>query len=681
MKCCKTLRMSHLSQSIALAIGIVGGVASAPALSNETAKPNKMETIVVTGERMDKSLKDITTAVTVIDEEQLENGEKTSINDIATSAPNVVTAGFGSISIRGVEGTGVATGGYAFYSGSRARISTIVDGVAQSWAGYGYTPNKSWDVKQVEVLRGPQSTNQGTNSIGGALVVQTNDPTYHWETKLRAGLETYENGNVKSNLALMTSGPLIEDELAFRLALDGTKGDGWMNYGQTTTELDDSPDVEESENYNARLKLLWEPAFIPELSAKLTYNRQAFEGEFLNWATDAENQKLVLLSGRGGSNTRLQDSVAQSIAADIDYQFAEGVDNSLHVAYLKSDVEFDQYPSAFNLASEVDNVTVENRLLLQRPNSDFSTVAGLYFSQTDTKTKMSTGVNIDGQTTTSAIYGETTYSVNPAFKLVAGLRLENEDFQHTIDAYNEDDDRSNNIFLPKVGAIYYYDDTTTFNTSIRKGYNAGGHALDWDNYEYYEFDEETVIAYEAGMLKEFESGEVSTNIFYNDYSDYQAIVSSRFQNIDDARTYGIELAGSIWATDSTQLRASAGYVSTEIEKDDAAQSGLELPNAPDTNLSAGFTQYIGQNFSFGADVTYVGEYYSDLDNTSEYKAGDYFTADARVQYSIGDFILDGYVTNLTDEDIIYQYNVSNGSASRASVGQTRTFGLNVTYQM
>ncbi|WP_165312306.1 TonB-dependent receptor [Vibrio ziniensis] len=688
MKTVQAKRMNYLSYSIAVAIGMS---VSLPALSAETSKTSQTETIVVTGERMDKSLKDTTTAVTVIGEDQLANGEKTSINDIATSAPNVVAAGFESISIRGIEGAGVATGAHAFYSGGKARVSTIVDGVSQAWFGQGYTPSKSWDVKQVEVLRGPQSTSQGTNSIGGALVIQTNDPTYYWETKLRAGFETYENGNVKNHLALMTSGPIIKDELAFRLALDGTKGDGWMNYSATADELDADPGVSESENLNARFKLLWEPAAIPGLKAKLTYNRHTYDGEYLAWASaDYVNDPTLLLynsnGGRDGVNTRLQDSVAQSVAADIDYDFDNGISNSLHIAYLTTDVSFEQYPETTTYVdSDIKNITAENRLFIQTPGSDFSTLIGLYYSDADTSTLITGATDVKGKTTTSAVYGETTYTLNPAFKLVGGARFENEKLEHTTvgSRVDDQDKQSNNVFLPKVGAIYYFDDTTTVNTTVRKGYNAGGHALDFYNtpWEYYEYDEETVIAYEAGFLKEFKGGQFSTNVFYNDYSGYQAMVSNRFENIDESRTYGIELAGSIWATTSTELRASAGYLETEIVKDSVAESGLELPNAPKTNLSAGFTQYLGQNFSFGADVTYVGKYYSDLDNTEDYTAGDYFTADARLQYTIGDFTLDGYVTNLTDEDVIYQYQVSSGTATKASVGQTRTFGLNATYRM
>jgi len=690
MKCCKTIRMNRLSQSVALAMCIIAGAVSTSVFSNETSKINKMETIVVTGERMDKSLKDTTTAISVIDEEQFGNGEKIAINDIATLVPNVVTAGYESISIRGIEGAGSSVGAHAFYGGGKPRVSTMIDGVSQAWCGQGYTPSKSWDVKQVEVLRGPQSTSQGTNSIGGALVVQTNDPTYYWETKFRAGFETYENGNVKNNLALMISGPLIQDELAFRLALDGTKGDGWMNYAATTDELDNDPGVEESENFNARLKLLWEPTMVPGLSAKLTYNRHTYDGEYLAWASAeyVNDPTLVLYDsngGRTGVNTRLQDSLAQSIAADIDYDFDNGISNSFHLAYLTTDVSFEQYPEPTTYVdSDIKNITVENRLFIQTPGSDFSSLIGLYYSDADTSTLINAVTDVQGKNTTSAIYGETTYTVNPVLKLVGGVRFENEKLEHATVGARVDDtnSQSNYIFLPKVGAIYYFDDTTTFNASVRKGYNSGGHALDFYNtpWEYYEYDEETVIAYEIGLLKELDGGNISTNLFYNDYSGYQATVNNRFENINESRAYGIEFAGALWVSMNTQLRASAGFLETEIVKDSVAASGLELPNAPKTNVSAGFTQYLGQNFSFGADVTYVGKYYSDLENSEEYTAGDYITADARVQYVIGDFTLDGYVTNLTDEDVIYQYQVSRRSASKASVGQTRTFGLNVTYQ-
>lgn len=678
------IKRNPLSVSIAFALGCLGSVSATTMAAEPTPESSKMETITVVGERIDKSLRDTTTAVTVFNGDDLQSGEKDSISDIAVSAPNVVTSGFGAISIRGIDGTGAATGGYAFYSGARARISTIVDGTTQSWSGYSFTPSRAWDIQQLEVLRGPQSTAQGTNSIGGALVVVTNDPTYHWESKVRAGLESYENGNIKSNLAVMASGPLIENELAFRIAIDGSKGDGYMNYAQADTEFDSSPDLESAENINGRLKLLWEPASMPQLSAKLTYNRQSHEGEYLNWATEYDEPTLTL-DDSNRSNVRLQDSTVETIAADVSYELSDGISNMLHISYLTTDVRFDQYPNAareFYVTSDIDNLTIENRLLFQTPGSDWSGVAGVYYSNNDTLLDVSNSFTGPSKTEVSALFGETTYAVNEALKLVGGARFENEKIDRSLDYARDIEDfeqnTSENIFLPKVGLIYHLDNTTTLNASIRKGYNGGSASVNWDTFDYYTYDEETVIAYETGLLAEFEHGQLGANLFYNDYSGYQAFVQSEYiANIDDSRTYGFELSGDYWATDSLNLRGSFGYVNTEVLSDDQSFKGAELPNAPDTNVSVGFTQYFGQNWSVGADVYYVGEYYSDLENTQEYKAGDYTTADARVQYTIGNFTLDGYVKNLTDETVIY----FNNSGSRAAVGQTRTFGISGTYHM
>ncbi|GAB2644584.1 TonB-dependent receptor [Vibrio panuliri] len=682
MKTIKCSEKSTLRISITAVIGASSVFASTYVLGAPLKEINKPETIVVVGERIDKSLRDTTTAVTVIGEELTESGELKDINELATIAPNVVDSGFGTISIRGIDGSGAAVGGYAFFSGARPRVSTIVDGITQSWSGYGFTPSRAWDVKQVEVLRGPQSTAQGTNAIGGALIVQTNDPTYHWESKVRVGGEQYKNNNVKGNLAVMLSGPLIEDELAFRIAIDGTKGEGWLNYKQANNEFDYSPDLDDSENINGRAKLLWQPKNIPGLSAKLTYNKQSHEGEYLNWATEYDEETLTLDAARR-SLIRLQDSTVETIAADINYEISEGITNALHIGYLMTDVRFDQYPNnarVFNVMSDIDNLTLENRLLFDSPGSDWQGVAGLYYSKNKTMLQVYRMFDGPNETITSAAFGEVTYTLTPSLKVVGGARFENEKIDRELDYLNTTNDfsqdTSENIFLPKLGLIYYLNDQTTFNSTIRKGYNAGGASVNWDTNAYYTYDEETVIAYEMGLLTQFDSGQLSANLFYNDYTDYQAFVQSAYiANINDARTYGLELEANMWVTNSTQLRGSVGYLKSEVLSDDQSFSGSELPNAPEINVAAGFTQYIGENFSFGSDVYFVGEYYSDLANTDEYKAGDYVSVDARVQYVINDFVIDGYVKNLTDEEIIY----FNNSGNRAAIGQSRTFGVSGTY--
>lgn len=675
-------RKSYLSVSIAALLAHVTVALSSSALANETTDSKSIDTVVIVGEKINKTLKNSTAAVTVMTEETFENGEIRELDDLVVSAPNVNEAAFGSISIRGVEGAGAATGGFAFYSGSRARVSTVVDNDAQAWSGYSFTPSKLWDTKQVEVLRGPQSTSQGTNSIGGTVVVTTNDPTYHWEGAVRAGLETYENGNVKYNTALVTSGPIIDNELAFRLALDGEKGEGWMNYAADDVDLDDYPDFSESENINARLKVLWEPEHIPDLSVKVTANVKSYDGEYLNWANDGDDydSQTLTVSVTNRDNTRLQDSKVTSIATDVDYQVTPSVTNSLHLGYGSSDVAFTQYPNTFDVDSSVDMFIAENKVLFQDPQSATSSIVGLYYSNTDTYSNVADATIRNGEVTTTAVYGETTHALTSQAKLVAGARLENEDNTSVLDSsyYGDHDVETNTtIFLPKLGLIYDIDQSTTVNASIRKGYNAGGYAFNWDESEYYSYDEESVIAYEMGMRNTIGAAEISTNLFFNDYTDYVAYDSDGyFKNIDDSHTYGIEVEGTFWATDSIKLRGSYGFLATEITSSDNSYKGNKLTNAPEQNLSVGVTHYLGEDLSYNADLFYVGEYYSDLSNSDDYKAGEYVTANISLQYTLGDYVIDGYVKNLTDEDIVYTAQ----SSGRAAVGQTRTFGVNATYR-
>ncbi|WP_432460209.1 TonB-dependent receptor [Agarivorans sp. QJM3NY_25] len=672
------MKLSRLTVAVIAAIGQVSMAVVVPAWAND--EETKLETIVVVGEKIDKNLKDTTSAVSVISAEDFTSSEHAKVNDIVTTVPNVTESGFGTISIRGIDGAGAATGGYTFYNGARTRISTIVDGNTQAWFGVDFMPSKLWDVRQVEVYRGPQSTTQGTNAIGGALVVVSNDPTQHWEGAVRLGAETYENGNLKSNLAFMSSGPLIEDELAFRIALDGQAGDGYINYAQDSTELDDSPDLSYSENLNARLKLLWQPKALPKLSVKFTALNQVHEGEYSNWANDVDSAyttQTYTLSNAGRSFVRLQDSYNRSISSDIDYALTDSLNNSLHINLGSSEVSFEQHASALDVSSKTDLFSFENRLMYQNPAVDYSGVLGLYYAKAKTDTAVSNYYTRQGEVTTAAIYGEGAYRIHPQLKLIAGARVENEKNYSLLSYNTEGSDTSNSILLPKFGAIYDLNASHTLSASIRQGYNGGGYAYNWTEYEYYEYEEESVVSYEAALKSRFGAAELTTTLFYNDYSGYQALdKGGYFRNIDDSHTYGAELEATLWPSNDLLLQSSLGLLKSEIRSDDTAYAGAELPNAPKVNIAANFIYYLSEALSFGGDVSYVGSYYSDLENAEAHKAGDYITGNARLNYLLGDFSIDAYIKNISNEAVV-TYVRSDGWAA---VGQTRTFGIDLAYQ-
>ncbi len=642
------------------------------------------EVITVIGNKLPQALKKTTTATTVLTDDQLNNGQATQLDELVTEAPNVVTAGLGAISIRGLTSSGAATGGYALLTGARSRVTTIVDGTAQEWSGYNFTPTHLWDVEQVEVLRGPQSTTQGTSAMGGALVMQTKDPVFVSETKVRAGVERYENNNYKGNLAVMNSGPLIDDELAYRVAIDGTRGDGWMNYAQANTELDDGPDVDFSKNINARGKLLWQPSSMPQLSAKLTLEHHSYDGEYLSWANDGDSYttQTLTLDSDNGYNTRLQDSKVNLVAIDTDYDIQSGITNSLHLAYLDSDVGFSEYPGDTVVYIRKKTSTFENRLLFNQADASLTGVIGLFAAYKDSDIDYVDALFNTGRTVTSAIYGEGVYALTDKLNLIAGARIENENVKRTS-GYVYDNSRigqdfDKTYFLPKLAVTYDISDETTLNLSARKGYSPGGTAFTWDgNRDIYTYDSEQVTTYEIGSKSEFTNrATLYTSVFYNDYSDYQAFIDTTYiDNIDSAHTYGLEAEATGWLGDQTELRGSVGLLHSKID-DYQSYQGNQLPSAPKVNLATGLTHYIGNNWSMGVDVTYVGSAYSDLDNTADRKVDDYIKTDARVQYLYADFTVDFYINNLTNEDIVYYK-----SSDTAYVGQTRTMGLNVTYSL
>ncbi|WP_413693120.1 TonB-dependent receptor [Psychromonas sp. KJ10-2] len=654
-------------------------------------EPSHTEVMIVTGEKMDRDIKDTTTAVTVIHGEDIDHTGAKTVNDVVIKAPNVVTSGFGSVNIRGVNGSGAATGFYAIRSGARQRVDTNVDGVSDAFTGYNFSGSGVWDVQQVEVLRGPQSTTQGENSIGGAVSVKTNDPTFAPEYAIRGGAEIYENGNVMKNVALMASGP-INDELAYRFAFDGTDGQSYITYDGDSIPVD----PEDSQNLNFRGKLLWEPAFNEDLSIKLTTNYRKADGNYLNWAnwdggTGYEDETLTLGTnyneylGRDYSyNTRIQDSDVYNVSTEINYKINSQVTSKTLISYNSQRNIFDQYPTEQTYNFKDKTAKIESQLTFTPTDSKFDGFVGIMAADRE-NTVSSESYSTEGKTdeTRVGVFGEMNYYIDDQFTVTAGARVQREkqhrEFSATYVTNEVDNDIQDTYLLPKLAFTYSPVEDTTFGISVRQGYNSGG--LGYYNYggasEVYTYESESVTAYEFSAKTAFNnSTSINTAIFYNDYEDYQGISDYKITNVDESHTMGLEVELSHWLTDSLEVRPAIGLLKTEVDSDDSF-AGNELSNAPDFNASLALTQYVGENLTLGADVTYVSEYYSDLDNTEDYKAGEYAIIGTSVDYTIGDLLISGYITNLTDEDVVYLIN----GGYRASVGQSRTVGLNLTYRM
>ena len=194
-----------------LSLVVLSSLYSGTTLAEEAQELTSMETIIVLGEKADRTLKDTASSVSVIHEEALRSLQNITISSAVSEIPNVVALPGAVPDIRGVSGNGSATGFNGVSGGARARVTTLIDGVAEPFMADLTGDSGIWDIQQIEVFRGPQSTNNGRNSLGGLIYIKTKDPSYDWEGAARVG---YRDQSQYIDTSVMLSGPLIEKSIS-----------------------------------------------------------------------------------------------------------------------------------------------------------------------------------------------------------------------------------------------------------------------------------------------------------------------------------------------------------------------------------------------------------------------------------------------------------------------------------
>ncbi len=205
---------------------------AALAAAVQQADPGDAETaeeIVVTGERVPRSLRETPSSVAVVDEAAMEANGANRVDQVLALIPNVQLGnGSQGPAIRGMDTTGPLYALPAFLGGNRPRMTLVVDGRPVSYNEFVFGTFPVWDAERIEVFRSPQTTTQGQNSIAGAIFVNTNEPALSPEYGARAIVGSLKMRQVS---ALM-SGPLAGDTLAFRVAGD-------FRYARTSSKIED----------------------------------------------------------------------------------------------------------------------------------------------------------------------------------------------------------------------------------------------------------------------------------------------------------------------------------------------------------------------------------------------------------------------------------------------------------
>lgn len=669
----------------------LGAPFAGPALGQDgstdtTQTEQTLAPIMVEGEKTTRTLQDTATSVSVLTAEDLDNDGGTETLDKAISRlPNVVSTGTGNLAptIRGSDTTGPAEGIFAFLGGTRPRVTIQKDGRPLTYNEYVFGRSELWDVERIEVLRGPQTTLQGRNSIAGAIIVDTKDPTFEYAT---GGQIIIGNENTRQ-LSGVVSGPILTDELAFRLSADRREHQSYVNVlGGVAID-----DPRQETATDIRGKLLYLPTALPDLTAKLTLNlveSRRPQTEFV----DRPFRRRELDASAPGIFP-IFDNQSKSAIVDISYSLTPAWE--LRNTSVYSDVLVKRLTDPGSGIARIGIHEYSNELIASYTGSGRLSrlVVGTYYfhSESDEAIDIGNG-QFDDETDSVAVFGEGTVTFLKNFDLTVGGRYEYEQRERNGAAgiFRIDLDKTYNAFLPKVGLTYHASETMTYGVTIQRGFNAGGGGVAFTApFTPYTYDEEYVWNYEAFFRSTWLNNQlqVNGNIFYADYKDQQRTGlldpadpnSGIILNAEAAQSYGAELTVHWLPIRGLDLFGGLGLLSTEIERfDDATQNleGAEFARAPAVNLTLGTRYEHPAGWSLGAQARYLGDYFSDDENTPAQRIDGYALVDLDAGYQLDPRTrVFAYVNNAFDSnnEVLFFTN------DRAILVNPREFGLGVAF--
>lgn len=205
-----------------------------------------IEEIVVTARKLEESSQDVPIAITALTAE-LQNSTVRNLNDLNGYAPNVLIGEDGSrgggganINIRGISPTRTDDNSFD------APIAVVIDDVYLGTLAGQVLEN--FDIERIEVLRGPQGTLFGKNTVGGVINVVRTRPTGEpgGKLKLTGGRDGQREIRALYNMA-------VTDGLALKVF--GTN----INYDGHMSNVTTGNDVGDRDYYNVGATFLWEP--------------------------------------------------------------------------------------------------------------------------------------------------------------------------------------------------------------------------------------------------------------------------------------------------------------------------------------------------------------------------------------------------------------------------------------
>jgi iron complex outermembrane receptor protein len=656
----------------------------------------RFDTVMVTATKREQDIRDVPVAMTAFTAETMARQGIVDLTDVGKFVPNMNVTGFSAGHTSSVNPFIRGIGLQDHLITTDPGVAVYVDGVY-----LGRQVGQNWslaNIERVEVLRGPQGTLYGRNSIGGAINIITAQPDDEFSgrfsstvgTRGRVNSDIYVNGALSETVAASFSGAYVRR---------GGIGK-FLN-------VDAKRDVGENRDFSGRLSVKWQPT--EDFSLLVALDGNDGEGGLRPYTTlidEVPNGGLFQAGFRNSdvaanpfdNNTGQLDQTetsnsAYGVAVTADYAFNENLSAKLlfsdrsseYKAGLDDDSLFENFIT-FPEVGEADQTSVELQLSGDYGVWDF--VGGLYYftedgfaRQDDTRFLGFPGNDVLTQDMESrAIYGNVGFNVSERLRLSGGLRYTEDEKEagfnindSLIDARAE---RDWSEVSWELAATYRLNEAMSVYGTIQNGYQSGQFPprpfclfgfIDFDQPGnvatpncFEANDNVTAVNYEVGLKGQpLPNLSMSLAVFYTDYSDLPYQVSTTQEGgfdtrniIVDQQSFGFEWESSWWLTNDFALHASLGYIDADV--DDPVAVAPLTPKWT-TSLSPEYLLRLnnGGDVQFRADWSYrsdmFGEPTDDPGRFTEIDSRGLLNLNVTYTPPDADWNLSLYGTNVTDK--------------------------------
>lgn len=680
--------------------------------SNATTTPSPsapiiLDAVTVTAQKTTEQLKDVPESITVIPAEKLEAYPLDPSLAISQNAPNVQwvdkAVGQQFLSIRGVGSLGTPV------SYSDGTIGFNVDGVPNNMMS---SSNALLDVKRVEVLRGPQGTLWGTNSLGGAINVITNQPDGTRDIRL-----TTEMGSNGYRLGEgVAGGNILPGVLDGRIAIRYNSYDGDI----TSIHTDD---LNKREIGAFRGGLRFTGADNTSVTLTQSYSH------------DKTNQPFYLLHGADNfpiSGTLTEPntkSTSAATTATVEHEFdALKLTSVTAYQYNKIDSQNDSvdslvYPSSastIGLSKDNDNVFSQELRLNSLDGAPVRWVAGVSAGYDELKRDCKASQCVPApyssasfsnlitmhstlRTINLGLFGDVTIPLEDSWEVSVGGRLNHDDIKlERANSIHEpsltgENSTTENYLTSRAALAYKWNADAKSYVSVARGHSSRqfplfGYPVNGVVPDAY--PSARSVAYEAGSKFDLLGNrlQIDAAAFYNDVKNglltyYDPSILGFGTTYQDYKTYGSEVQTRAMITEHLTFTGGLGYTHAEMGANGKKPTvgGNKVPNIPSWTANAAL-QYdtsakaisLPGDLSFGLEYQYTGARSADIDNSFDLKSYSIFNAKAGWSNDDNDFDLYVFGRNLTDKRYELYGQAIVGNQRAVTVSRGRIVGVGLT---